>query len=161
MRLTTDYWTWSRLELTAIGLPTLYIDEKAGSDATGTGEELSPFATPLAAYQSLNPPPSADASPSSVATFLVRKPDSVERNEYVELSVSARKKLVKGIDGWRKKEAKKAIEGEKQEAERKAAEERDANRREEAKSVVLVEDTSKPATKVSRYFRCSVSARLT
>ncbi|TYJ57897.1 hypothetical protein B9479_001507, partial [Cryptococcus floricola] len=51
-------------------LPTLYIDEKAGSDTEGTGAELSPFATPLAAYQSLKPAPTSDANPTSVANFL-------------------------------------------------------------------------------------------
>ncbi|WWD20119.1 asparagine-tRNA ligase [Kwoniella shandongensis] len=133
------------------GLPVLYIDEKAGSDSTGTGAELEPFATPLVAYQSLKPAPTSDATPSSVATFMVRKPDSVERNEWVELSASAKKKLVKSIGGWRKSEAKLAAEGERLEKERKAQEEKDALRREEAKSVVLVDDPSKEAKKTKIY----------
>lgn len=131
-------------------LPTLYIDEKAGSDTEGNGSSLSPFATPLGAYQSLSPLPVSDPSPSLVANFMVRKADSVERNEWVELSASAKKKLVKNIEGWRKKEAKLAKEGERLEQEKKGAEERDRVRREEAKSIVLVDDASKgDAKKVS------------
>jgi asparaginyl-tRNA synthetase len=129
------------------GLPVLYIDEKAGSDSTGTGAELSPFATPLAAYQSIHPSPESDANPTGLATFMVRKPDSVERNEYVELTASAKKKLVKGIELWRKKEAKLAQEGERLAREKKEQEERDAKRREEAKGVVLVDDSSKGEAK--------------
>lgn len=134
-----------------VDLPTLYIDEKAGSDTTGTGAELAPFASALAAYQSLQAPASADANPTAIANFLVRKPDSVQRNEWVELGTSARKKLIKGIEVQRKKEAKLAQDGEKAEKAKKEADERDAKRREEAKSVVLVDDESKGAAKkVSR-----------
>jgi asparaginyl-tRNA synthetase len=78
---------------------------------------------------------------------MVRKPDSVERNEWVELSASAKKKLVKNIELWRKKEAKLAKEGERLEKERQGAEERDRLRREEAKSIVLVDDASKGEAK--------------
>jgi hypothetical protein len=91
-------------------LPNLYIDEKAGSDTTGTGAELAPFATPLAAYQSLKAPATNDANPFAIANFLVRKADSVERNEWVELGKSAQKKLVKGIDIWRKKDLGRVID---------------------------------------------------
>ncbi|KAL7423677.1 asparagine--tRNA ligase [Cryptotrichosporon argae] len=125
------------------GIPTLYIDEKAGSDETGTGAELAPFQSTIAAYQSLQPPRSADADPDAVVKLLVRKPDSVERNEWVDLSASARKKLAKNIEGWRKKEAKREADREKNEAAKKEAEERDRKRREEAKGVVLVEDPAK------------------
>jgi asparaginyl-tRNA synthetase len=120
-------------------LPKLYIDEKAGSDETGTGAELSPFQTLVKAYQSLNLPASADADPTKAATFLVRKPDSVERNEFVELGTSGRKKLIKGIELWRKKEAKASQEGERLAKDKLAAEERDQKRREEAQAVVLVD----------------------
>lgn len=133
------------------GLPNLYIDEKAGSDSTGTGAELAPFATPLAAYQSLNAPASSDSNPFAIATFLVRKPDSVERNEWVELGKSAQKKLVKGIEIYRKKELKQAQDGDKLAKAQKEQEERDVKRREEAKSVVLVDDASKEAKKVCPY----------
>ncbi|KGB78034.2 asparagine-tRNA ligase [Cryptococcus deuterogattii R265] len=124
-------------------LPVVYIDEKTGSDTEGTGAELSPFASPLAAYQSFNPSPESDANPSSVATFMVRKADSVERNDWVELSASAKKKLVKSIGGWRKAEAKLAAEGERLEKQRQEQAEKDRLRREEAKNVVLVDDPSK------------------
>ncbi|WVN86962.1 asparagine-tRNA ligase [Cryptococcus depauperatus CBS 7841] len=128
--------------------PMLYIDEKAGSDTDGTGVELSPFATPLAAYQSLKPAPASDADPTSVATFMVRKVDSVELAEWVELTASAKKKLVKNIEGWRKKEAKMAAEGERLEKQKKEQEERERLRREEAKSVVLIDDPSRTSEKV-------------
>jgi len=78
---------------------------------------------------------------------MVRKPDSVQRNEWVELSASAKKKLIKVVEGWRKKEAKMAKEGERLEKEKKDAEERDKQRREEAKSIVLVDDASKGEAK--------------
>jgi asparaginyl-tRNA synthetase len=58
---------------------------------------------------------------------------------------------VKNIDGWRKKEAKKVADGAKMEKERKEMEERDAKKREEAKGVVLVNDQSQEATKVSDF----------
>lgn len=137
-------------------MPILFVDEKAGSDATGTGAELSPFASPLAAYQSLHPAPVSDAAPTSIANFLVRKADSVERNEWVELSATATKRLGKAIEAWRKKEARLAAEGEKPEKERLAAEERDKKRREEAKGIVLVDDESKgSAQKVNPLSPCT------
>lgn len=79
---------------------------------------------------------------------MVRKPDSVERNEWIELGKSGQKKLVKGIEIWRKKELKQAQDGDKIAKAAKEQEERDAKRREEAKSVVLVDDASKEAKKV-------------
>jgi hypothetical protein len=93
---------------------------------------------------------------------MVRKPDSVERNEWVELSASAKKKLIKLVEGWRKKEAKMAKEGERLEKEKKDAEERDRQRREEAKSIILVDDASQgEAKKVSLYVEQSGARKLT
>ncbi|KIR39531.1 asparagine-tRNA ligase [Cryptococcus deuterogattii 99/473] len=138
----------SKLASTNPDLPVVYIDEKTGSDTEGTGAELSPFASPLAAYQSFNPSPESDANPSSVATFMVRKADSVERNDWVELSASAKKKLVKSIGGWRKAEAKLAAEGERLEKQRQEQAEKDRLRREEAKNVVLVDDPSKESNSI-------------
>jgi asparaginyl-tRNA synthetase len=132
----------------------LYIDEKAGSDTSGTGAELSPFQTLLVAYQSISPASSSDADPTKSAIFMVRKPDSVERNEWVEMTTSARKKLVKGIEGWRKKEAKAAVEGERIAKEQKELEERETKRREEARGVVLVDDESKGAAKKVSFWYC-------
>jgi len=98
----------------------------------------------------LKAPASADANPFGVANFQVRKPDSVERNEWVELGKSGQKKLVKGIEIWRKKELKAAQDGDKIAEQKKEQEQRDAKRREEAKSVVLVDDSTKEAKKVRR-----------
>ena len=87
---------------------------------------------------------------------MVRKADS---DEWVEMSASAKKKLVKGIEGWRKKELKVAQEGEKLAVARKEQEERDAKRREEAKGVVLVDDESQgKAKKVSCSNRWDIRA---
>lgn len=92
---------------------------------------------------------------------MVRKPDSVERNEWVELSASAKKKLIKLVEGWRKKEAKMAKEGERLEKEKKDAEERDRQRREEAKSIILVDDASQgEAKKVSLCVRLPGAEKL-
>lgn len=112
----------------------------------------------MAAYQSLGPTPVSDATPAAVANFMVRKPDSVQRNEWVELSASAKKKLIKVVEGWRKKEAKMAKEGERLEKEKKDAEERDKQRREEAKSIVLVDDASKGEAKKVRRLASKVCA---
>ena len=79
---------------------------------------------------------------------MVRKVDSVERNDWIELSASAKKKLVKSIGGWRKAEAKLAAEGERLEKQKKEPAEKDRLRREEAKSVVLVDDPSKESKSV-------------
>lgn len=130
------------------GLPALYIDEKAGSDESGTGAELSPFATPLAAYLSLNPSPASDADPTAIANFLVRKQDSVERNEYVDLTTSAKKKLVKSIQTHRTKEAKRAAEGARLAKEKAEADARHQKRREEAKSIILQDAGESTKSKV-------------
>lgn len=79
---------------------------------------------------------------------MVRKVDSVERNDWIELSASAKKKLVKSIGGWRKAEAKLAAEGERLEKQKKEQAEKDRLRREEAKNVVLVDDPSKESKSV-------------
>ncbi|EIW71684.1 hypothetical protein TREMEDRAFT_71235 [Tremella mesenterica DSM 1558] len=129
-------------------LPVLYIDEKTGSDTTGNGTELSPFATPLHAYLSISPAPSTDADPTSAVILLVRKVDSAVHNEWVELSASAKKKLVKGVQGVRAKEAKRAQEGEKAEREKAEAAEREKKRREEAKGVVLVDSGDATKSKI-------------
>jgi asparaginyl-tRNA synthetase len=86
---------------------------------------------------------------------MVRKPESVERNEWVELSASATKKLIKLISVWRKKEEKLAKEGERLDKEKKEAEERDRQRREEAKNIVLVDDSSKGEAKKVNLFQAS------
>lgn len=135
--------------LTGTTAGAIYIDEKTGSDTTGTGSESTPFATLLAAYQSTSPSPETDAEPFKNATFLVRKVEE-DKAEWVEPSASAKKKLIKGIELWRKKEARAAVEGERLAKEKAEAEEREKKRREEAKSVVLVDDASKgEAKKVS------------
>lgn len=105
----------------------------------------------MKAYQSLNPTTATDSDPTKAAQFLVRKPDSVERNEFVELGTSGRKKLVKGIELWRKKEAKALQEGERLAKEKKEAEERDRKKREEASGFVLVDDESKGVAKKVSY----------
>jgi asparaginyl-tRNA synthetase len=43
--------------------PTLYVDEKKGSDETGKGTQDAPFATPVGAYLSLAPSTASDKDP--------------------------------------------------------------------------------------------------
>ena len=59
------------------------------------------------------------------------------------ISGSASKRLLKGIEIWRKKETKREAEGDKLDKEKREGEERDRKRREDAKGVVLVDDSSK------------------
>ena len=119
----------------------IYIDEKTGSDTEGKGTESSPFATLLAAYQSLNPTAETDADPFKAASFQVRKVDG-DKSEWVEPTASAKKKLAKGIELWRKKEARAVADAERLAKEKEEHDAREAKRREEAKSIVLTDDKS-------------------
>ena len=119
----------------------IYIDEKTGSDTEGKGTEASPFASLLVAYQSLNPTVETDAEPFSAAKFQVRKVEG-DKSEWIEPSASAKKKLAKGIDLWRKKEARAAADAVRLAKEKEEHDAREAVRREEAKSVVLTDDKS-------------------
>lgn len=134
--------TFGDLELTAE--PTLYVDEKKGSDETGKGTEAAPFATPVAAYLSLNPSAESDKDPLSVVNILVRKPAEGDAPEsWSELSGAGKKKLAKGVDVQRKKAAKLAADGERLEKERKEQEARDKKRREEAAQIKIAEPEGK------------------
>lgn len=124
--------------------PTLYVDEKKGSDSTGKGTESAPFVTPVAAYLSLNPSTESDKDPLSVVNILVRKPAEGDAPEsWSELSGAGKKKLAKGVDVQRKKAAKLAADGERLEKERKEQEARDKKRREEAAQVKIAEPEGK------------------
>lgn len=131
---------------TMSALPTLYVDEKVGSDEVGKGKgtEAAPFASALAAYLSVQPAASpADKEPMTVVNILVRKPaEGAEPASWVEVSASARKKLIKGIEGARKKQAKQAADGERLEREKAENEAREKKRREEAAKVKLVEPSA-------------------
>jgi hypothetical protein len=130
----------------------IYVDEKAGSDATGSGSITSPFATPLAALISATTLSSPEFP--ATRTVLVRKPDSVEIAEWVQISGAGLKKAKKNLEGhWKK--VKKAEEGKEAKAkEEREKAEREAKRREEASRIVLTEDVSQgKAPKVS--FGCS------
>jgi asparaginyl-tRNA synthetase len=119
---------------------TIYVDEKAGSDETGKGTESAPFASALAAYLSVQPEASdADKEPFGVVNILTLKAEGDEPATYVELSASAKKKLVKGIEGQRKKQIKQAADAQRLEKEHAEAEARDKLRREEASKIELVE----------------------
>ena len=119
----------------------MYVDEKTGSDTEGKGTEASPFASLLAAYQSLSPATETDATPLKATTFRVRKVDG-EKSEWVEPSASAEKKLSKLIGLWRKREARAAADAERLAKEKEEADARDAQKREEALSIVLTDDKS-------------------
>jgi asparaginyl-tRNA synthetase len=118
----------------------IYVDEKAGSDATGSGSITSPFATPLAALISATTLSSPEFP--ATRTVLVRKPDSVEIAEWVPISGAGLKKAKKNLEGhWKK--VKKAEEGKEAKAkEEREKAEREAKRREEASKIVLTEDVS-------------------
>lgn len=123
--------------------PTLYVDEKAGSDATGKGTESAPFASALSAYLSVQTSASAsDKDPMTAVNILVRKQEGDEAATWVEVSASARKKLVKGIEGARKKQAKQAADGERLEREKAENEAREKKRRDEAAKITLVVPTA-------------------
>lgn len=126
----------------------MYVDEKTGSDTEGKGTEASPFASLLAAYQSLSPATETDATPLKATTFRVRKVDG-EKSEWVEPSASAEKKLSKLIGLWRKKEARAAADAERLAKEKEEADARDAQKREEALSIVLTDDKSAKKVKLS------------
>lgn len=123
-------------------LPTLYVDEKKGSDDTGKGTQDAPFATPVAAYLSLNV--EADKDPLSACQILAAKVTEDGKTEWAELSGAGKKKLVKGIDAQRKKAAKAAADGERLAKEAAENEARQKVLRDEAAKVQLVEDPSKP-----------------
>lgn len=130
-------------------LPTLYVDEKKGSDTAAKGTQDSPFATPVAAYLSLNL--TADKDPLSVCQILAAKTTEDGKTEWAELSGAGKKKLVKGIDAQRKKAAKAAADGERLAKEAAENEARQSALRAEAAKIKLEEDTSKgEASKVSR-----------
>ncbi|KAL1413171.1 asparagine--tRNA ligase [Vanrija albida] len=134
--------------------PTLYVDEKKGSDETGKGTQDAPFATPVGAYLSLAPAAASDKDPLSVVNILVRKEaDGDAPAEWVELSGAGKKKLAKGVDLQRKKAAKLAADGERLEKERLETEAREKKRREEAAQIKLVEDPSKPEAKKAKLYQ--------
>jgi asparaginyl-tRNA synthetase len=122
-------------------LPTLYVDEKKGSDTGAKGTQDSPFATPVAAYLSLNL--TADKDPLSVCQILAAKTTEDGKTEWAELSGAGKKKLVKGIDAQRKKAAKAAADGERLAKEAAENEARQTALRAEAAKIKLVEDSSK------------------
>lgn len=138
------------MDLQLTSEPTLYVDEKKGSDETGKGTESAPFATPVAAYLSLNPSTESDKDPLSVVNILVRKAAEGDAPEsWSELSGAGKKKLAKGVDVQRKKAAKLAADGERLEKERKEQEARDKKRREEAARIKIAEPEGKKADFVS------------
>lgn len=129
--------------------PTLYVDEKNGSDETGKGTKEAPFATPVAAYLSLSPSTATDKDPLTVCSIFTRKAAEDGSEEWAEMSGAGKKKLAKGIEIHRKKVAKQAADGDRLEKERAENEARQKKLRDEA--ITISEDPSKPAAKsVSR-----------
>lgn len=113
-------------------MASVYVDETAGSDSTGSGSQQAP-------YQSLA---FALFTHGQTANVLVRKDSSAE---YEEPTQSALKKAKKGADGLEKKR-KKAEELAEREAQANN-EEREKRERllEESKKIQLVEDATLPA----------------
>lgn len=129
----------------------LYVDEKSGSDSIGTGTKTSPFASALAAYLSLGPQ-RTQKDPFALVNLQILKPAASAEGapEYTEITASAKKKLVKGIEAHWKKVEKQEKDGERLAKEKAEAEERDRKRRIEAGKVVLeLDEAGKSLGKVS------------
>lgn len=107
-----------------------YVDEKAGSDASGDGSKATPYATPAAVV---------DAHGKDVKIEVCKS----EEDGYVEISASAMKKAIKGADAL----AKKRVKAEEAARAKAAAAEADDRRLEAAKAIVLSEDASLPAAR--------------
>lgn len=137
--------------------PSLYVNEKSGSDEKGKGTKEAPFATPVGAYFSLSPATASDKDPLSVCNILVSKAAEDGSIEWTELSGAGKKKLVKGVESQRKKLAKLAADGERLEKERAENEAKQKKLREEA--ITISEDPSKPAAKLVSEHKCEGGKR--
>lgn len=116
-------------------MTSIYVDEAAGSDTTGTGSQDAP-------YQSLG----FAVYTHPTASFLIRKDAQAE---YAEPTQSASKKAKKTADGLEKKRKKQEELEAKEKAAKGAEKEKREKLLEESKSIVLTEDASLPkATKV-------------
>jgi len=115
----------------------IYIDQKGGSNETGTGSEEAP-------YQSLA---YALIKQGAEATFSIRADSSTE---YAAPTPTALKKAKKDADNLQKKAKKEAERGAQDQANKVLERERVEKRLEESKKVVLQEDATLPKPKKSK-----------
>lgn len=113
--------------------PTVHVDLVSGNDSTGDGSASAPYLTASFVLLKFGDAP---------VTILVRK---AAGEEYAEITKSALKTARKEADGIEKKR-KRAEELAARDAEKEAAaRERKAKQLEDARKIVLAEDTSLPA----------------
>ncbi|CAA7260414.1 unnamed protein product [Cyclocybe aegerita] len=110
----------------------IYVDETAGSDATGTGILEQP-------YQSLA---QAIYAHGEAAAFLIRKGSEAEYDEPTQSSLKKAKKNAAGIEKKKKKEEEQAQRDAQKQGEEKEKREKLL---EESKKIILEEDSSLPA----------------
>ncbi|ORX97668.1 asparaginyl-tRNA synthetase [Basidiobolus meristosporus CBS 931.73] len=123
----------------------VFVDEVNGSDETGNGSQETPFQTPVVALQ-------------KAGDNITIKVQKTAEEGYKDISGAALKKAKKKVEELQRK-AKKAEEQQKSEADKanaRAAEE--AKRLEEAKKIVLTEDSSLPKAEKIK-IRNSVQSR--
>ncbi len=120
----------------------IYVDEKSGSDTTGTGSSTSPYLSPLQALISTYPTESSTSTPDSRPIYTLKpSTDSSSSSQWVAISGAAFKKAKKGLETHYKKQKKLEENKEQMEREEREKVEREKVRREEAAGVVLVEPT--------------------
>lgn len=110
---------------------TIYVDEIAGSDATGNGTEAAPYFTAVAALIAHG----VDAS------LFVRK---AAGEPYAQIGGTALKKAKKGVEVHEKKAKKAAEQKDKLEKEASEAKAREEKKIADSKKIVLVEDPALP-----------------
>lgn len=121
-------------------MSTSYIDEAAGSDATGTGSQDAP-------YQSLG---YALFTHGDSVKYLFRKDATAAYDEPTQSSLKKAKKTADGLEKKKKKAEELAAKEAKDKAEQKEKKEKLL---EESKKIVLEEDQSLPkATRVQNGF---------
>ena len=112
-------------------MSTIYIDEAAGSDATGSGSQEAPYASlGFAVF-----------THGSTTAFQIRKDATATYDEPTQSSLKKAKKTAEGMEKKRKKQEELAAKETKEKVDEK--EKRD-KLLEDSKKIVLVEDESLP-----------------
>lgn len=124
-------------------MSSIYVDEAAGSDTTGTGSQEAPYQTLGYALYT-----------HATASFLIRKDATAEYAEPTQSSLKKAKKTADGIE--KKKKKQEELDAREAQANREEKEKRE-KLLEESKKIVLTEDESLPkANKVRELLRTYV-----
>jgi asparaginyl-tRNA synthetase len=118
-------------------MSTVHVDDKAGSDATGSGSPESP-------YQSLA---FAILTRGADAKFLTRSDPDKNYEEVTPSALKKGKKSAQILEGKKKKEEERASRDQKEAEE---AKERLEKKLQESKAIKLTEDSSLPPAKKVR-----------